>query len=85
MSSFLARPLAALRALGLVLAVAVGTVSLAACSSDDRLVVHTETGEHAFTVEVVDTPATRQQGLMFRQSLADDAGMLFDFEAEQQT
>src|SRR5690606_32827299 len=34
-------------------------------------------------VEVVDTPETRAQGLMYRQELADDAGMLFDFEAER--
>ncbi len=33
------------------------------------------------TVEVVDTEATRQRGLMFRTSLAPDAGMIFVFEA----
>lgn len=53
---------------------------LAACSADGRLVIHTESGAHAFTVEVVDTPESRAQGLMFRQSLADDVGMLFDFK-----
>jgi uncharacterized membrane protein (UPF0127 family) len=85
MPSQLCRLASLLRALGMLLAITFGMLPLAACSSDDRLVVHTATGEHAFTVEVVDTPATRQQGLMFRQSLARDAGMLFDFKREQQT
>ncbi|MFN7054911.1 DUF192 domain-containing protein [Hyphomonas sp.] len=34
---------------------------------------------HRFTVEVADTPDAVQQGLMFREELAPDAGMLFDF------
>lgn len=33
-----------------------------------------------FTVEVADTPKTREHGLMFRKSLAPDRGMLFDFK-----
>ncbi len=38
-------------------------------------------GEAAFAVEVVDTPRTRAQGLMFRESLPRGAGMLFVYEA----
>jgi uncharacterized protein len=34
----------------------------------------------AVTVEVVDTPESRQRGLMYRKQLAPDAGMLFIFE-----
>lgn len=56
---------------------------LAALSQDNKLVVHTSTGSHTFTIEVVDTPQTRAQGLMYRQSIAPDAGMLFDFEEER--
>jgi len=85
MTSPLHRSLAALRMLGLILAMGFGMLPLAACSSDDRLVAHTATGDYAFAVEVVDTPAARNKGLMFRQSLAKDAGMLFDFKQEQQT
>jgi len=33
------------------------------------------------TVEVVDTEATRERGLMFRKGLAPDAGMIFVFDA----
>ena len=85
MASLTFRPAAVLRALGLLCAVLVGMLPLAACSSDDRLVIHTATGDYGFTVEVVDTPEARAKGLMFRQSLAKDAGMLFDFRQEQQT
>lgn len=53
---------------------------LAACSSDGRLVIKSANGEHAFNVEVVDTDESRARGLMFRQELAPDAGMLFDFK-----
>lgn len=34
---------------------------------------------HKFTVEIADTPDSIREGLMFRESLAPDAGMLFDF------
>jgi uncharacterized membrane protein (UPF0127 family) len=57
---------------------------LAACAADNRLVVKSKNGDHAFTVEVVDTPETRAKGLMFRESLAPDAGMLFDFEESRE-
>ena len=71
------------RRLALVVAMLLAAASLTACSADDRLVVHTATGEYAFNVEVVDTPDTRAKGLMFRQELAKDSGMLFDFKREE--
>lgn len=39
---------------------------------------------HAFTVELATTPEEIQQGLMFRETLAEDAGMLFDFGITRQ-
>lgn len=41
-----------------------------------------EGGEATFAVEVVADPDSRQQGLMHRTDLADDAGMLFLFPDE---
>ena len=38
---------------------------------------------HTFSVEVAETPEQRRRGLMFRQELAADAGMLFDFQVAQ--
>ena len=37
-----------------------------------------------FQVELAVSPAQRSQGLMFRESLAEDRGMLFDFGQPQQ-
>lgn len=40
--------------------------------------------EHCFFVEVAQTPEERQKGLMFREELDRDKGMLFVFSQEQQ-
>ena len=45
----------------------------------EQLTVDTDAGPVRFNVEIADTEAERNRGLMFRESLADDAGMLFDF------
>jgi len=50
----------------------------------DRLVVRTAKGERAFTIEVAGTPEQRGRGLMYREAMADDHGMLFVFEDERQ-
>ncbi len=44
------------------------------------VVVATDEGEHLFRAEVADTTAERSRGLMFREELAPDAGMLFVFD-----
>ncbi len=45
-----------------------------------ELTVVSATGRHRFKVEVAATPEQMTQGLMFRRSLAPDAGMLFDYK-----
>ena len=40
-------------------------------------------GVHAFTVELVDNDADRAKGLMYRKSLPEGTGMLFDFKRDQ--
>jgi uncharacterized membrane protein (UPF0127 family) len=47
-----------------------------------RVVIETRTGEQEIAVEVADTDAERQRGLMGRTSLARDAGMVFVFPGE---
>jgi uncharacterized protein len=42
-----------------------------------ELTIASATGPHRFKVEVAETPAQMEQGLMFRTSLGADAGMLF--------
>jgi len=75
---------------GLVLGIGLGLALLAvgtgpagaqqglASFSRDNLVLHQADGtERAFDVELAVTPQQQAQGLMYRQSLAADAGMLF--------
>ena len=58
--------------------------TVTALADDTQLTVKSAAGEHRFTVEIADTPAQQQKGLMFRQELAPDAGMLFDFHESRQ-
>jgi hypothetical protein len=45
-----------------------------------KLTILSATGPHHFTVEVAETPGQMEQGLMFRRTMAPDAGMLFDYK-----
>ena len=49
----------------------------------ERLTIVTTQGEHDFWVEIADEDAERQRGLMYRDALADDRGMLFQFQDVQ--
>lgn len=54
-------------------------LTFGALADDGHLTIATAKGDHAFNIEVVDTPEGRAKGLMFRTEMAPDAGMLFDF------
>ena len=57
-----------------------------ACAGEPRqaLCIHTLGGDvHSFQVELADDNERRRTGLMHRTELAEDAGMLFDFERVQ--
>jgi len=45
----------------------------------EPLTIVTQSGRHAFQVEVARNDADRAQGLMYRRSMPADRGMLFDF------
>ena len=49
----------------------------------EELLIDAAGGPVILFVEVVDTNKTRASGLMFREELAPNAGMLFDFKREQ--
>lgn len=49
----------------------------------EPLEIVTHKGVSHFTVEIADTEAARERGLMYRRRLADDHGMLFDFKTPQ--
>ncbi|MBX3566919.1 MAG: DUF192 domain-containing protein [Rhizobiaceae bacterium] len=48
------------------------------------LIAETDQGERQFTIEVADDVGERSAGLMFRESMPDDRGMLFVFDQPQQ-
>ena len=56
---------------------------LVACRSHGPVArIHTAGGTAEVALEIVDTPETRNRGLMYRKSLADGSGMLFVFDAD---
>lgn len=75
------------------LAALAASAALLACSRVDEPppevpgatlpVVWLEVGSHRISAEVAAAPAARARGLMFRESLPPDHGMLFIFEQEQ--
>lgn len=71
---------------GLIAAALMALVwALAPAAADDAmpkgpLVIETVSGEsHSFVVELAATDDHRSSGLMYRQELAADAGMIFDY------
>ena len=79
----------------LLLAAALSCSGLAACkgsepkaetliSALEPLTVTTASGPVKFQVEIADNETERQNGLMWRENLGPDRGMLFDFKEEAQ-
>jgi uncharacterized membrane protein (UPF0127 family) len=48
------------------------------------LTISSKSGVHHFTVEVAATAAEQERGLMFRNSLGPDRGMIFPYEPAQE-
>lgn len=71
--------------LAFILGLAAMVAALAPAQALPRteLLVETASSQFRFDVEVADDPSERAQGLMFRETLADNAGMLFLYPAPQ--
>jgi uncharacterized protein len=52
-------------------------------AGQQTLEIATKTGVHVFSVELADNDAERAKGLMYRKTLPEGQGMLFDFHHEQ--
>ncbi len=67
--------------LAVLLAVALllqgGAVVLA--QDRDSVTIVTDDARHVFSIELANTPESRARGLMYRRSMPEDHGMLFDF------
>jgi uncharacterized protein len=71
-------------ALAAALAVVALMAPLPAGSAEQQtLEIVSKSGVHVFTVELAVTDEERQKGLMFRRSLPESTGMLFDFKRDQ--
>ena len=66
-----------------LLAAATGAAD-APLSKLEPLTIATDSDASLFTVEIADTDELRQRGLMFRQRIPPDRGMLFDFGSPRQ-
>ena len=66
-------------ALGVAAMAALGVLAWTTQSSGSTATLVTQKGRFPINVEVADTPQTREVGLMNRESLPKDTGMLFDF------
>ena len=83
------KPIAVIRRLAYVLLVIPVAASLlpvppAVRSAEQQtLEIASKSGVHVFAVELAVTDEERAKGLMFRRSLPESEGMLFDFKADQ--
>lgn len=64
------------------MAVETPTGCAGAAPRSDLPTVRMKIGDRTFTLEVAATPASRERGLMFRNSMPDDHGMIFVFPEE---
>jgi uncharacterized protein len=81
-SYFRAAALAAFLALAVFVASAAPQAQLATYSKSE-LTIETSAGKQHFAIEEAKTPEQMAQGLMYRRTMAADAGMLFEYERAQ--
>jgi len=53
------------------------------CSASEVKLIPLYIGSNTFTVEIADTPGKRSLGLMYREYIPDNYGMLFLFDEEE--
>jgi uncharacterized protein len=56
----------------------------AGSTEQQTLEIVSKSGVHVFTVELAVTDEERQKGLMFRRTLPESQGMIFDFKRDQE-
>ncbi|ALN73196.1 hypothetical protein M673_10735 [Aureimonas sp. AU20] len=65
--------------LGFAAVAVAGVLAWTTHSSGSTATLVTGKGQFPIEIEIADTPSTRETGLMNRETLAEDSGMLFDF------
>ncbi|MBI2667761.1 DUF192 domain-containing protein [Candidatus Woesearchaeota archaeon] len=66
----------------LLLIALVPLILMNGCANKDYLIINNEDNEIKVNIEIADSDSERTQGLMFRESLDKNSGMLFVFEDE---
>ena len=61
----------------------ISPLARAAGLPQDVVLLETASSQYKFEVEIADDPAERAEGLMYREALADNAGMLFLYPKPQ--
>jgi uncharacterized membrane protein (UPF0127 family) len=74
-----------MRAVLLALVFVAGSVTAASALPAATISVETPKGPTTFKVEVANDHASQEKGLMFRKTMAANAGMLFDFHTTVMT
>jgi uncharacterized protein len=74
-----------LAAVALLAALVFGSFASARASGTDTIEIVGGSGVHPFSVELATNDAERERGLMYRKSLPEGHGMLFDFGYPQPT
>ena len=72
------------RAASLILTLSFFSAWPAVACESGRIEILTAEGSRSFQIEIADDPAEQARGLMFRPSMAADAGMLFVFDEPRQ-
>jgi uncharacterized membrane protein (UPF0127 family) len=49
-----------------------------------ELIIHSANGDHRFLLDMAETPAQQERGLMYRRSLGPNEGMLFPYSPPRQ-
>jgi uncharacterized membrane protein (UPF0127 family) len=68
----------------MVAACLVASSPAARSAEQQTLEIASKTGVHVFAVELAVTDEERERGLMYRRSLPESYGMLFDFKRDQE-
>jgi len=66
----------------LIMVLSVFTLGTKGCYEDPKVTITSNNTKHNFNIEVVDTLASRAEGLMFRENLPNNNGMLFIYNSE---
>ncbi len=75
--------MSALRWTSFILLTFLSAAGPARTADQHTLEIASKTGVHVFSVEIADSEAAREKGLMFRKKLPEGQGMLFNFHREQ--